>query len=71
MSKQHEAGNSASRLLTPAEVMARLNVSRQTLVRYVDGGHLPAVVLPSGHRRYRDTDVEALERGGAATAVGA
>jgi len=51
-----------SALLMPREVMKRLRVSRQTLARYVAGGHLAAVVLPSGHRRYREADVCAMER---------
>lgn len=43
--------------------MARLNVSRQTLVRYAEGGHLTVVVLPSGHRRYPSDDVDRVANG--------
>ena len=50
-------------LLKPAEVMERLRVSRQTLLRYEADGVLRAVRLPSGHRRYHLEDVRAIELG--------
>lgn len=43
--------------------MTRLAISRSTLQRYESEGHLDAVRLPSGHRRYRRADIEAIERG--------
>jgi excisionase family DNA binding protein len=46
--------------MTPAEVCALLNISERTLWRYQDDGHIAAVRLPSGHRRFRRADVEAL-----------
>lgn len=50
-------------LLTPAEAMARLRVSRQTLLRYEASGILATTKLPSGHRRYHEADVIAIEQG--------
>jgi predicted site-specific integrase-resolvase len=48
-------------LLTPREVCDRLRISAATLRTWDQ--HLAPVKLPSGHRRYRRTDVEAIERG--------
>lgn len=47
-------------LLTASEAARRLTVSVKTLTRYTEDGHLPVIVLPSGHRRYRIEDVDAL-----------
>jgi excisionase family DNA binding protein len=45
-------------LLTTAQVARRLGVSSRTLVRYAEKGYVtPAMVLPSGHRRWRLEDV--------------
>ena len=45
-------------LLTTAQVARRLGVSSRTLVRYAERGYVtPAMVLPSGHRRWRLEDV--------------
>jgi excisionase family DNA binding protein len=46
--------------MTPAEVCALLKISERTLWRYQDDGHITAVRLPSGHRRFRPADVDAL-----------
>jgi excisionase family DNA binding protein len=48
-------------LLTTAEVADLARVSRTTVWRWAADGTLPAaVVLPSGHRRFRRSDVEDL-----------
>lgn len=47
-------------LLTRKEACALLNVSARTLYRYEEEGHITALLLPSGHRRFRRIDVEAL-----------
>jgi excisionase family DNA binding protein len=49
-----------SAYMTPAEVCALLKISERTLWRYQDDGHIAAVRLPSGHRRFRREDVERL-----------
>lgn len=46
-------------LLTTTQVAKIVGVSRQTLVRYEERGWVtPARVLPSGHRRWRLSDLE-------------
>ena len=37
-----------------------LKISERTLWRYQDDGHISAVRLPSGHRRFLRADVESL-----------
>ena len=49
----------APELLTPAEVQARLRVSRQTLYRWRNDGTLPAVKV-GRLVRYKLEDVDAL-----------
>lgn len=46
--------------LYPREAEDLLTVTRSTLDRYVARGILPCRTLPSGHRRFRREDVEAL-----------
>lgn len=53
--------------MTPREAAARLRVSVRTLDRYAAAGAIHADYLPSGYRRFRTQDVEALlQHGGAA-----
>jgi len=52
--------DAAEEYLDTGEVLARVRISRRTLDRYVKSGKLRAHTLPSGHRRYAVTDVEAL-----------
>jgi excisionase family DNA binding protein len=52
--------SSAHEFLTSVEVLEKLRISRRTLERYIDKGLLPALRLPSGHRRFRPDDVDAL-----------
>lgn len=47
-------------LLTPGDTMRVLGISRSTLDRYVSSGKLAATRLPSGHRRFVASDVEAI-----------
>ena len=47
-------------ILTIREVMRLLGVGQRTIDRYVSEGLLPAAYLPSGHRRFRRGDVDAL-----------
>lgn len=43
-----------------------LGVTTKTVSRMVDAGSVRAVTLPSGHRRYSRSDVEALVSGAVA-----
>lgn len=52
-------------LLTLKEVGVLFRVHAKTVTRWIDDGHLPAVVLPSGRRRVRRDTVDKVlvERG--------
>jgi len=50
----------AERMLRPREVALLFKVDPKTVTRWAKTGRLTPVVLPSGHRRYRASDVEAL-----------
>ena len=56
----------AERMLRPREVALLFKVDPKTVTRWAKSGRLKPVVLPSGHRRYRYSDVENLMRNGAA-----
>ena len=48
------------RPMTTTQVAAMLGVSPATVVEYAEKGQLSFFRLPSGHRRFHRTDVEAL-----------
>jgi len=48
------------RPLTTHQAAQILGVSRSTIVTYADSGALRSFRLPSGHRRFRRSDVEEL-----------
>jgi excisionase family DNA binding protein len=50
----------ADAYLTPAQACDLLHISRSTLDRYQSSGRIEPVRLPTGHRRFRRSDVEAL-----------
>ncbi len=47
-------------LLTPREVAARFCVDPKTVTRWALTGKLPSIKTLGGHRRYRESVVEAL-----------
>lgn len=47
-------------LLPPEAAARRLGVSPRTLLRYATANKVPSVRLPSGIRRYRPEDLEAV-----------
>lgn len=47
-------------LVMPGEAAKTLHVTTKTLQRMAARGDIAAIILPSGHRRYRASDVEAL-----------
>lgn len=59
----------AERMLRPREVALLFKVDPKTVTRWAKSGRLKPVVLPSGHRRYRYSDVENLMRNGAPATV--
>jgi excisionase family DNA binding protein len=50
-------------LLSPSEVAAELEVSPTSIRRWIRDGRLRAIRLPSGQRKVRRVDVEAILRG--------
>ena len=48
------------RMLRPREVAMLFKVDPKTVTRWAKTGRLTPITLPSGHRRYRASDVEAL-----------
>lgn len=47
-------------LLTSGEVAARFRVGRSTVRRWADTGRIPSFKTPTGQRRYRAADIEAV-----------
>lgn len=56
-----------SELLTIGEAARVLSVSVDTLRRWADAGRIPVVVLPTGHRRFRPEDIDAIREPKAAS----
>jgi len=48
--------------LTAGEVAERLGVTRQTVNDWARAGVLKAITLPSGRKRFRVADIEAIEQ---------
>ncbi|CAN5119140.1 developmental transcriptional regulator BldC [soil metagenome] len=48
------------KLLTPAEVAAMFRVDPKTVTRWAKAGKLSSIRTLGGHRRYRETEIEAL-----------
>ena len=51
-------------LLTPSQVAAAFSVDAKTVGRWAKDGKLTSVRTPGGHRRYRETEVRGLLKGG-------
>jgi len=51
-------------LLTPAEVAAKFKVDAKTVTRWANAGKLTTIRTLGGHRRYKQSEVEALRRAG-------
>lgn len=58
MSKPDESGDNA--ILWPAQAATQLGVTPRTLQRWAESGKFPSIILPSGRRRFRQSDVDAL-----------
>jgi excisionase family DNA binding protein len=50
-------------LLTPAEVAVRFRVDPKTVTRWAKAGKLTSIRTLGGHRRYRESEVNALLSG--------
>lgn len=53
-------GGEVEVLLTPAEVAALFRVDPKTVTRWAKAGKLTAIRTLGGHRRYRQSEVQAL-----------
>jgi excisionase family DNA binding protein len=51
-------------MLTPGQVAALFNVDVKTVSRWADSGRLQCIKTLGGHRRFRESEVAALLRGG-------
>jgi len=49
-----------STYLTSGQAAKRAGINRKTLVRYESAGKVHSFRLPSGHRRFRPEDIDAL-----------
>lgn len=47
-------------LMTPAQVARVLALDPKTVTRWARAGTVPCITLPSGHRRFRRSDVDRL-----------
>jgi excisionase family DNA binding protein len=54
-------------LLKPAEVANLFGVSPKTIARWAKAGRLPCIQMPTGHRRYKTSDVKRLYETGEMT----
>ena len=50
-------------LLTPAEVAAMFRVDPKTVTRWARAGKVSSIRTLGGHRRYRESEVQALVAG--------
>jgi excisionase family DNA binding protein len=55
-----ERGMGPETLLTPAEVATIFRVDPKTVTRWAKAGKLTAIRTLGGHRRYRQSEVQAL-----------
>lgn len=53
----------ATDLLTAPQVAALLSVSGESVRRWAEAGRLPSITLPSGQRRFRMSDIDAILAG--------
>lgn len=52
----------SAQVLKISDVAKRLGVSPGTVRAYAEKGLIPVIKLPSGHRRFRESDVEDLRQ---------
>ncbi|WP_199441651.1 BldC family transcriptional regulator [Umezawaea beigongshangensis] len=52
--------NTGERLLTPGEVASLFRVDPKTVTRWATAGRIGSIRTPGGHRRFRESEVQAL-----------
>lgn len=55
--------NGKERLLTPGEVAVLFRVDPKTVTRWAASGRIGSIRTPGGHRRFRESEVQALLTG--------
>lgn len=60
MTTDKELLNVRETLCTPAEASQALRVTTKTLLRMAERGEIDSIILPSGHRRYVESSLEAI-----------
>ncbi|MDQ6796917.1 MAG: helix-turn-helix domain-containing protein [Actinomycetota bacterium] len=60
MSTTSQAGAGPRPYLTPGKAASALHVSAKTIDRWANGGRVPCLITPGGHRRFRPEDIDAL-----------
>lgn len=63
MKPTHHAINEP--LLTPAEVANLFGVDAKTVTRWANAGKLTTIRTIGGHRRFKESEVNAIRNGGA------
>jgi excisionase family DNA binding protein len=58
------------KLLTATEVATLFRVDPKTVTRWAVAGRIGCILTPGGQRRYRESEVRALLRGGGGSAGG-
>jgi len=48
--------------MTPAEVARMFRVDPKTVTRWASSGRIDSIRTPGGHRRFRESDIQALMR---------
>lgn len=46
--------------LTPRDVAAQLGIHKETVIVWANAMKIPCTRLPNGHRRFRQSDVDAI-----------
>ncbi|PRY43435.1 excisionase family DNA binding protein [Umezawaea tangerina] len=59
-SMQVSRQNGPERLLTPGEVANLFRVDPKTVTRWATAGRIGSIRTPGGHRRFRESEVQAL-----------
>ncbi len=54
------AARPADRLMTPGEVARLFNVDPKTVSRRALAGRISSIRTPGGHRRFRESEIQAL-----------
>lgn len=60
-----KVGDDGDRLMTPGEVATLFRVDPKTVTRWAAAGRIGSIRTPGGHRRFRESEVQALLENGA------